>query len=100
MKFHDYLESNYVKTNIDIQLNYHPKLAAKTQAIQSLINGQKQVLKIFAYATILIGYLKVITRMAPEPKTAHEIVKEFNDLKTRPSEIAKPVVQEVEGHGI
>ena len=81
MKLHDYLESEYVSTNISNQITYHPYKQAKITAVQSLIHGQKTVYKYVAMIQILTQYVAVISKLISAPKTSTELVKELNESK-------------------
>jgi hypothetical protein len=81
MRFHDFLESLYVSTNIENTANYHPRLASKLLAIQSLTSVQKWWLKAFAFPCILIHYLGVIMGYKEALPDAREVVKRYNDQK-------------------
>jgi hypothetical protein len=98
MKFHDFLEALYVETNLKNNLGYHPYLAAKTTAIQSLLNVQKSILKKISYFAILYNYFKVVLSIKEAPKSAHEQVRLFNEAKQKHTD-KTPIhlVQETEG---
>jgi hypothetical protein len=74
MKFHSFLESNYVTTNRALQEEYSPSLQARINAIQALINCQKTILRWLSYPVLLVGYLSVLLGLKDAPKTAQELV--------------------------
>lgn len=79
--FHEHLESLYVKTNIENQTNYHPYLAAKTQAVQNLLNLQKTIYRWLSYFAILKHYFDVKMNVVDPLPKAQELVKQYQDKK-------------------
>jgi Ni,Fe-hydrogenase III small subunit len=67
MKFHEYLEALYVKTNIALQQAYHPYGQAKVQAVQTLINLQKRVYTWLHFILIPIEFILVKLHIMKEP---------------------------------
>ena len=91
MKFHDFLESIFVSTNISNQQSYHPAKQAKTMAVQSLINAQRTVLKWLNYPVLLFNYILVALRFVAPPMPANEVIKAFNDSqKNQPAAVTPP----------
>lgn len=79
MKLHEYLESTYVSTNVDIQVNYDPYLQAKTQSCQNLLHLQKFIFRLIAYPSIIIEYLLVRCHLREAPPLAQDLVKVYNN---------------------
>lgn len=79
MKFHEYLESSYVGTNIELQVEYSPQKQAKTLAAQSLINGQRTFYKVVSYVVLVVGYLLVKAHIVKAPLSAADLVKAYQD---------------------
>jgi len=77
MRFNDFLESTYVSTNIQNQISYSPRLAAQVQAAQSLLNGQRTVLRWVSYAVLLFTYVLVKVGLRSVPLSPQELVAEF-----------------------
>ncbi len=75
MKLHDYLESTYVTTNLELQKNYSPYLQAKTHAVQGLVDFQRRLYRYASYPVLLIGYLLILVGVKATPQTAMEIAK-------------------------
>jgi hypothetical protein len=82
MKFHEYLEANYVQTNIDLQIEYSPYRQAKIQAIHSLLAGQKWFFRLIAYPIILWRYTEIRLGLKPAPMAVQDVVKAFNDKRS------------------
>jgi hypothetical protein len=95
MKYHEFLESHYVSTNIKLQSEYSPFTQAQTQAVQGLINGQRTTLKYVAYVLVLVKYFLMVCRLQKAPQTALELNQAFIAAKNAPKE-APPVVPTVE----
>lgn len=83
MKLHDYLESTYVSTNVQLQQVYTPNGQAKTQAVQGLINAQRTILRWFNYPVLLVGYFLVLTKLVKAPPTSQEIIDELTQNTAR-----------------
>lgn len=81
MKLHEFLESLYVQTNIDNQVEYHPYKASKINAIQSLLNCQKDCLKVLAYFKIIYHYALMKLGKAETLLSSQEIVKKYQEKK-------------------
>lgn len=79
MKFHEYLESTYVSTNIQLQQEFSPYKQAKTLAVQKLINGQRNFLRFVSYPVLIVGYLLILARLVKAPKQAQAIIKGYQD---------------------
>lgn len=82
MKFHEYLESTYVSTNLQLHTNYHPYLQAKSRAVQKLIDAQRRVYMWASYVVLISQYLGVKVGLKKAPLPAMEIAKAVNSLKT------------------
>ena len=93
MKFHEYLESQYVSTNIANQTKYHPALQAKIMAVQGLLNAQKAVYRFFSYPTLVFQYLLVSARIKTAPLLAAELVEGYKKANTQPQTPAQPQPQ-------
>lgn len=78
MKFHDFLESTYVKTNNELQNAYSVYGHAKTLATKDLIDIQRSLMKFFSKFEILFTYVLVKLHLSAAPQTAQEIFEEAN----------------------
>lgn len=97
MKFHEYLESNYVSTNIEIQKEYSSYKQGKIQAIQSLINTQRSFAKWTSFPIILTQYILTMLGFLDKPLTAVEIVKKNKEeIKRKQDEATLKLVQDNE----
>ena len=77
MKLHDFLEAEYVRNNIALQVGYSPVGQGRVIATQKLINGQRSFLTFVGMVFIVVKYLLVLTKLMPAPKTAQEQVEGF-----------------------
>lgn len=93
MKFHEYLESTYVSTNLANQKSFSPKLQAKTHAVQHLINVQRAVYRWQAYPTLLFGFLAVLLGLKAQPPTAEEIAATAFQTSQAAKEKAKAEIE-------
>lgn len=75
MKLHEFLESKYVSTNLELHQNFSPYMQSKTRSIQKLIDLQRQVLMWFAYIALIKEYLEIKIGIREEPLEAMEIAK-------------------------
>lgn len=97
MKFHDFCEATYVKTNIELQTQYSPQKQAKTLALQALINGQRSFLKAFYIPVVVFSYLFQALRLTTAPLPANELIKAYQDraaqalAETKPSVVLSPI---------
>ena len=82
MKLHEFLESEYVSTNIDLQQEFSPSKQARTQAVQGLINAQRCVLRWTHYVRVLFTFLLVKLHIRSNPASAEDLVKDLK-AKTR-----------------
>lgn len=80
MKLNDYLESMYVKANIEVQKEYSVLKQAETHAVQDLINLQRKILKWYSYTVLLVGYLLVKLGIRPVPASPKEQVQALQAL--------------------
>lgn len=78
MKFHEYIESTYVSTNIDVQIKYCPYLQAKTQSAQNLLYMQKWFYRQLAYFALVFHYTLIVLGRKEAPPLAQDLVKSYN----------------------
>lgn len=76
MKLHEYLESTYVSTNLELQKEFSPYLQAKTHAVQKLINAQRAVYRVSCYPTLLFGFIAVCLGLKAKPRSPKELAEE------------------------
>jgi len=93
MKFHDFIESTYVSTNISLQQEFSPQKQAKTLACQELINGQRRALKWVSFVSLLFSYILVQCRIKTAPLTSNALITQYKIAAQKAMEEAsKPVV--------
>jgi hypothetical protein len=79
MRFHEYLESEHVRTNIALQQVYHPYGQGKINAIQTLINTQKKVMSFLNFFVLLFHYSCIFFSLKAAPPTAEAQVQVFRE---------------------
>ena len=84
MKFHEFLESHYVTTNIELQAKFSPFKQAETKATQSIIDTQRSFYKFIAYFKILGQFIGIKLHLLPPAKTPEEIQKYFEEKFKKP----------------
>ena len=85
MKIHEVLESLYVSTNIQNQLEYSPYLKAKTTAIHELLNVIHSLCKFIAYFSIIYTVILIKTGIYDEPKAAKDLVEAYKTPEKVPN---------------
>jgi hypothetical protein len=78
MKFHDYLESTHVETNISNQLAYSPNKQSRILAAASLISVQRTLLKYYNFWLLLAQYALTSIGLLSAPKSANQLISEYN----------------------
>jgi hypothetical protein len=73
MKLLDFMESKYVESNLQNQVEFSLGKQAEAQAAQNLINAYRSTLRKFAYITLLVRYALVLLRIASPPQGAKEM---------------------------
>ena len=79
MRLHDFLESQYVKHNIELQIEYTPAKQSYTHACQRIIAWQRNILRWIQIPVILFHYLLVELGIANIPLNQKELIKAYND---------------------
>lgn len=82
MELYNYLDNEYVKTNIEIQKGYNPSLKAKTNAIHTILEFQKSLLKTKWFFGLLFSFAKCVAlNQWPEVVDLKKYLQEQNAKK-------------------
>lgn len=93
MKFHKFIESVYVSTNLGLgSKDVSPYQRAKASATKDLIDGQHKILKFLSKLEILGHFILVKLHLVKQPLTAQQMFDEANKASLKPD--VAPVVHE------
>ncbi len=81
MQLHEFTESTYVSTNIEIQEHYSVWGQAKTQSCQEIINMQRKFYKWINFPILIVRFLLIRLKIMEEPKSAKQLMEELKQLK-------------------
>ena len=73
MNLFDFLESRYLKTNLELQKDFSLAKQAETKATQDLIDGQRKWFKWCAYFKLLFLYALIKLHILKQPETTKQI---------------------------
>lgn len=81
MTLFEYLESMYVKSNIEVQMEFSLLKQAEANAAQKLIGYQRGMFTLYAYLKLIVGYILVKLGLRKPPLSGKEQVKVMTDLQ-------------------
>jgi hypothetical protein len=76
MKFHEYMESVYVASNLEVQREFSVSLQGKAQAAHGLIALHRTLAKLFFYPTLLFGFLLMKLNLSKQMDGARFLIEQ------------------------